>query len=430
MKSSVWWFVCGRERNLSIAEIKAVMGVVTVDFLTQGHSPLFKMMVPRPETVVAKELMHRLGGTVKIALELGSNLSEEELFERINEELKTIAGKIHCGLSAYRKKISIIPSSSSVVIHDAALITMLAAWGKKIKEKLKADGYSVRYVESREEVLSSVTVEKNGLTQRGREFLIEIDETIPGDTRYALAKTLAVQPFAAFGARDFGRPGRDEVSGMLPPKLALTLINLSGCPKDKILFDPFCGSGTIITEAWLQGYSKLIGSDLSDKAVADTEHNLEWIKKEHASLGYEKTTASVFQADVKDVGKKIATASVTAVVAEPYMGKPLRGSESRSDLETQAKELKKLYLEAFRAFHTVLKTGGKVIFLVPRFRLRSKLFARKELVQKEEWVRVACVEDIKKLGFVVSPLLPDHDFILYARPNQHVGREVWCFEKK
>jgi len=42
--------------------------------------------------------------------------------------------------------------------------------------------------------------------------------------------------------------------------------------------DPFCGSGTFLMEAALLGFSKICGSDASDKAVADTKENMEWLQ--------------------------------------------------------------------------------------------------------------------------------------------------------
>lgn len=52
------------------------------------------------------------------------------------------------------------------------------------------------------------------------------------------------------------------------------------CRKAKIgdvILDPFCGSGTILTEAMLINYKNLIGADISPKAINDTKKNIEWI---------------------------------------------------------------------------------------------------------------------------------------------------------
>ena len=57
-----------------------------------------------------------------------------------------------------------------------------------------------------------------------------------------LGQTLVVQPFKVLSKRDFGRPARDDHSGMLPPKLAQIMINLARRNDDistKTILDPF-----------------------------------------------------------------------------------------------------------------------------------------------------------------------------------------------
>jgi tRNA G10 N-methylase Trm11 len=46
------------------------------------------------------------------------------------------------------------------------------------------------------------------------------------------------------------------------------------------LLDPFCGSGTVLTEGINLGIKKLIGTDLSDKCISDTEQNVKWMLHE------------------------------------------------------------------------------------------------------------------------------------------------------
>ena len=88
---------------------------------------------------------------------------------------------------------------------------------------------------------------------------------------------MAVQPFEEFGARDYARPSRDDLSGMLPPKLAKIMINLAQAKENSLILDTFCGSGTILQEALIMGYLNLIGFDSSPKAIKDSQANLEWL---------------------------------------------------------------------------------------------------------------------------------------------------------
>jgi tRNA G10 N-methylase Trm11 len=317
----------------------------------------------------------------------------------MTNELLSVEGKTIFGISIYRATDEL----------KLGTLEMLERWGKTIKQTLKQSVQSVRYVESREPILSSVSVDKNGLVKRGREFLVYEEK----DGSFSVAKTMAVQPFEELGARDFGRPGRDDTSGMLPPKLALMLINLTGATTNQTLLDPFCGSGTVITEAMVLGFQTIIGSDISEKAVSDTKKNVAWQRAEDVTSAQVK----IFQSEAHELAGKLPTASVDAIATEPYLGKPLRGGEARSVLTTQIQGLKKMYVAAFMAFAKILKPGGTVVFVVPCFKYQNT------------WLRIECLKEIKKCGFTTLPLLADADFVLYARPDQRVGREIWRFKK-
>ena len=386
------WFILGRESLLAAAEIDAVLGIKTYDFI----APILKIAT----VVEPAGLMPRLGGTIKIAREIGTRLGAEELEQAIIAELKTVSGKINFGLSIY--------SSDK---NDFANLKLAKELGKAIKKSLKAEGLSVRYVENREATLSSVTVEKNNLTGRGREFLIQKNHIT-----FSLAKTEAVQPFEAFSTRDFGRPGRDDVSGMLPPKLAMMMVNFARISSQATLLDPFCGSGTILSEALLLGYTNLIGTDISEKAISDTQKNIDWIADQF-NIGPSTFNCKLQAEPVEHIQQFLAQDSIDAIVAEPYMGKPLKGRETKEELLTQASELKKLFITAFTNFYKVLAPEGVVVFLIPRFRFQN------------EWITINCQKEIAALGFTISPFFENNMPLVYARPEQRVAREVWRFVK-
>ena len=432
-----YWFILGRESLIAAAEIGAVLSVKNYKYSSQilkvdglslrqptpvistrakrnGEIPLQSVRDPSTAvgmTIKPHDLINRLGGTIKIGEEIADNITEEELKNNIIEELKTVTGKINFGLSFY--------TAEKIDLRGVKNL------GLQIKKSLKASGYSIRYVENKEPALSSVAVEKNGLTNRGREFLIEKRRVSMDGTRhdsaesnkFSLAKTAAVQPFEEFGARDFGRPGRDDVSGMLPPKLAMMMINLAQAPKDGVLLDPFCGSGTIISEALLLGYTNLIGSDISEKAIANSKQNIDWIAKKF-QISNNKFQINLQVSNVKNLNKILKPNSIDAIAAEPYLGAPLRGNENQGVLLKQAGELKTLYIEAFKQFAEILKPGGAVVFIIPRFKF------------KNDWITIDCKKDIEAFGFKSIPFLEKYPHLLYARPNQRVGREIWRFEKK
>jgi tRNA G10 N-methylase Trm11 len=258
-----------------------------------------------------------------------------------------------------------------------------------------------------------VTVQKNNLIKKGFEFVITRD----GD-RYSLARTVAVQPFEDWGTRDFGRPERDDVSGMLPPKLARMMLNISGADPEGALLDPFCGSGTIISEAIALGFNNITGTDISEKAVEDTKKNIEWLMKKMPDTG---AKIKIFVADANDLSKKLTANSIDAIVSEPYLGQPLKGRETRAELAKQADELKLMYISALKELNKILKNNGMVVFILPKFRLANG------------WLSVDLSDAVAKLGWRAEPVLKiegrEYFSLLYARYNQRVGREIWRFRK-
>ncbi|MEK7625640.1 MAG: hypothetical protein AAB467_04835 [Patescibacteria group bacterium] len=389
------WFLLGRDPILSASEIISLLKREGVVY----KNPILKSPFLFLDADLQPNTINRLGGTIKIAEELGTDLSEDTLLGAIKTKLSNETKKIIFGISFYGE------DHTEEVEH----------WGKELKKILKADGHAVRYVFNRESILSSVTVEKNSLTDKGYEFLI-----LKNSKGYQLARTTAVQPFENFSARDYGRPSRDSESGMLPPKLAMMMINLSETPTDQTLLDPFCGSGTIISEALLLGYSKVRGTDSAEKAIADSNENISWLIKN--KLISESKDWKIELTPAQKLSKKFDDSSIGGIVAEPYLGKPKNGRETAAELAKEAGELAALYVEAFGQFKKILRPGGRVVFIIPRFVQRNgaPITISEKILPK-----------LLQLGFAVDPAAPEFSkspFILYQRPSQFVAREIWRFK--
>ena len=382
--NSKTWFILGREARLSVAEIVAVLNLKKINF--KENVPILKI-----QNNVDPQIIKQLGGTIKIGEEIALGLTITELNQAMEKEILKLSGKANFGISFYGGK------------KDRQL-------GINLKTKLKKEGHSVRVVDSQDGVLNAAQIKFNKLVGKGIEFLVEND-----NGKFNLAKTIAVQDVDDFSARDFGRPTRDDFSGMLPPKLAMMMINLGQAKKNETILDPFCGSGTILSEALLMGYQNLIGSDISPRAIADTQKNIDWMqKKQFNNLTINQSGIKIMVSDVGLLSKKIEK-PIDIIITEPFLGKPLRGNETENEIINQAQELKKLYLSAFKEFAKILKPKGKVIFIVPCFKF------------KDEWITIDVKDEIKKMGFFAENLLPNYESLLYARPTQKVGREIWKF---
>ncbi|KYH36194.1 MAG: tRNA (guanine-N2)-dimethyltransferase [Candidatus Hecatellales archaeon B24] len=79
-------------------------------------------------------------------------------------------------------------------------------------------------------------------------------------------------PFKDFSAR---KPARKPFShpSTLQPKFARCMVNLSRVKRGGVLYDPFCGAGTILVEAGLIGV-KPLGGDLQTGMVMGARENL------------------------------------------------------------------------------------------------------------------------------------------------------------
>ncbi len=395
-------FILGREPLLSLAEITSVLNRKFISYKLKAWQKPF-CVIETPTALIANDLMQDLGGTIKIA-EIFSTIEAAGDKNNLTVSLqKSILNflqkkgatdkKVFFGLSFYQQEQNKFNSKN---------------WGLEIKNKLKDLNINSRLVTSLESILSAVTVKKNKLlSERGAEIIL-----LPVGNQFFLAVTLAVQPFEEFSQRDFGRPGRDAFSGMLPPKLAKIMLNLAEAKPEETILDPFCGSGTILTEALILGYPNLIGSDISAKAINDTQQNIDWLK---SSVTTTITKVSLLNVNVQELDKKL-NKKVDCIVTEPFLGKPLTGHESPQEIEKQCLELTNLYEQAFRVFSQILKKGGRVIFIFPRFQTHQKTFSTN--INKK----------IEEMGFKSLPLL-DQEFLNYERPGQKVAREIWRFKK-
>ncbi|MFA6525181.1 MAG: methyltransferase domain-containing protein [Patescibacteria group bacterium] len=404
-----YFFILGRSPKLSRVEIESILptlpgeygipelidDVLFLDFKIFGDNK-FQM----------KDLMDRLGGTVKIGKIIDEVEDHKQIFKTltvdriIDKYLPQTDQKITFGFSLYKTGGTYSNSFEKDVTRN----------GIQIKMGLKRKGHNARFVTAKDKTLSSVIVGENKLIERGADICIFFEKG-----KIFIGKTIAVQDYKSFGKFDYGRPSADPRSGMLPPKVARIMVNLSQMKPDGVLLDPFCGSGTILQEALLLGIKKVIGSDISPRAISDTTNNLKWLTSE---LNLSEKNYQVFQSDIRNLTKILKT-KVDAIVAEPFLGPPLRGSESVTQLQENIKELSKLYIESFRNFQNIIKEDGKIVIIFPVMKKDNKEYY------------LPILEEISKLGFIIKKYADasSRGGYLYSRPDQKVMREIFVFER-
>ncbi|OGF25798.1 hypothetical protein A2303_07440 [Candidatus Falkowbacteria bacterium RIFOXYB2_FULL_47_14] len=393
-----YFFVLGSNPALSVAELASVFGLAEKEEMAvgAGYCGGKVFLLETDAKIDAAALIKNLGGTVKIGvIHDESGVSTRELLSIITPRLEPGEGKFNFGLSFYgSRKMYLKPL------------------GMEIKKYLRERGTVCRWVVSRETTLSSVVVEQNKLTTGGAEIVL-----LQKGDKVLVGRTLSVQPFKELSFRDYGRPARDDRSGMLPPKLAQIMINLARAPKDGVILDPFCGSGTILTEAALLGYKNLIGADISDKAVEDTKKNMDWIKDRFQITDYDLRISNT---DAIELSRNVKSRSVDAIITEPYLG-PQRGPV---DIETTKKELTELYSKALSEFKKILALNGRIVMIWPVFHAaRNSQFITPDMKGFKIFNPIP-----KLLRANAAVELTARDTIIYGRPGQKVWREVVILE--
>lgn len=373
--------VLGRQPKISLTELESLFS----DVKPLGSDLATFTSSQKPD-------LARLGGSVKLA---------EEITERPEKFLQNLnhPGKLTIGLSDYSKKTN-LRKVKSEALH--------------LKKYLKNQGLSVRIVENKTPALSSATVFHNQLGEKPGHI-----ELIKYGNRYF--STFGVQNINAYRARDRERPARDAKVGMLPPKLAQILINLCGPlkPSARIL-DPFCGTGVVLQEAYLMGYS-VYGTDADARMVEYSKKNLAWLA--------EKCKANSFFSDSGAKASAFATGNATdftweqpidAVVFEGYLGPPMSAPPADIKRKSVMQDLIPLYYHTLRNLSSQIAKGTPVVMAIPAF-----------LRPDGNYERLNILDEVEKMGYnVVKYTNASQKDLLYARAGQVVAREIIVLRKK
>lgn len=335
--------------------------------------------------------LDRLGGSIKLGTHLGvlplvpaQDLAKHLCSSDLAEAIATSGeGKLSFGLSLYGFTLS-------KGQHEAL--------GLELKKCFKQLGRSVRYVASKGQ-LTAAQITHNKLLDKGAD--IWIVKTTKG---YVLASTVAVQDIAAYGERDHGRPARSAKVGMLPPKLAQMMINLTAPKAGARILDPFCGTGVILQEASLLGFESY-GSDIEAKLIEMSQTNCDWLQKEHHTLDW--------ALEVGDATTHKWTGQIDAVVTEGYLGPALSKEPSPKELSHIKAEATKLTIDFLTNLASQIQPGTPVCISLPCWKVGSK------------FSRVEILDQIGQIGYTLKEFLPvTYEHLLYVRADQIVGRQI------
>ncbi len=427
-------FILGRKHLLSIAELAQVLGEEKV--IETNREALIASLPSDFESIDPQAFLNRLGGTVKIAEifeEIPSSQKDtisDVLANRLQEKFKGATSKINYGISAYSIKGR----------HDQFLRKTL----KNLKIKLTNFGLKSRFINKNFTNPENAALKGEKILEEGAELIV-----VEGRSQFYIAQTVALQDFSSYSKRDYDRPARDARLGMLPPKLCQIMINLNGMAgfenesSDEMptIYDPFCGIGTVLTEALNMGYGA-IGSDIDPKVIEKSHTNIEYlgqlIKAQKAPISnqIEKTSTKLpyyclFTKDATQLEASDIPKPIDAIVTESYLGPPFSKMPTPENVEKTFNNIKTIVFGFLKAIGQIIPKGTPVILCVPVYR------------DKERYHFIdGFTEMIPRLGYTMEPLIPDHlaqkeglrifqrPSLVYDRPDQIVGREIWKLVKQ
>lgn len=393
--------ILGRQPALGMAELESLYGAASVT-PAGPHAAL----ITTPSCPVDAA---RLGGTVKTCAVLTRlPATRWKDVERalpdiaITQAANLAAGKLHVGISAYG--------------FDVTPPQLLAA-GLTIKKAIqKAHGRSVRLAPNNTPALSTAQVLHNRLAgDTGCELIC-----VQVSGMAIIARTTYVQDIASYTLRDRGRPKRDARVGMLPPKLAQIILNLALGPQAcadgqqrPIVLDPFCGTGVILQEALLAGYSAY-GTDKEPRMIAYSRANLDWL------AGQYHLSSPPPRLDVGDATSYQWQTPIGAVACETYLGRPFTALPAPELLTQTASDCGLIIKKFLRTIHGQLQPGTRLCLAVPAWQTRPGSFRHLPLI-----------DQLSAMGYnrVSFEHLRDED-LLYYRDDQIVARQLLVITRK
>jgi tRNA G10 N-methylase Trm11 len=180
-------------------------------------------------------------------------------------------------------------------------------------------------------------------------------------THLYLAKSIAVYDSMLQQFRDDSRPFiSSDIS--TSPKICRTLLTLAGARPGDTVFDPFCGTGTVLMEAALLGM-KCIGLDLDGNAVEGTQSNLKWLGRELGS----HIDFKVLRGNARD-SDKIIEDHIDAIAFEPHLGPVYKAKPERDEALKVLADLTDLYRDTLKALTQILRPDGRIAMTIPVIR--------------------------------------------------------------
>ncbi len=259
------------------------------------------------------------------------------------------------------------------------------------------------------------------LRPRGNELLSEdvlsreaVDVVaFPYHGGFALGPTTWVPDSASMRQRGTRRPApHPDIA--LSPRLARTLVNLAGLTAGQTVLDPFCGSGTILLEAYAKSL-RCLGLDSSASRVQEARENLHWYVGGVTDRGYD-----IRKGDARELSRMLRGTKVDAVVTEPLLLPRLDARPKTSTAQAMIESSASVYNDALASMAESVHPEGRIVVVVP-------------VIQTMDGDEVTMTLDGRRLGlrfYQPGPVGFEYPVRLSFESTRWVRRAVYVFEPR
>ena len=375
---------------LSQAELMIILSKSMIEFKIIENNETFVILEVEDESKLLE-----LGGIYKVGKIICINESFEKMFEEIEQDgtLINLDDKQQWNISYYSDEKINTDLYDEIQNNLAGLIKKNSTKTKFIRNNMKSDYF----------IELSVDKEKKNAMN------ILLGNT---NNRFYIAENKKSIKSSKFIKRDLNRPYQDSKIS-LSPRTARILVNMLGLENGKTILDPFCGTGTFLIEAIIQGY-KVAGVDNRKECVFGTKKNLLWIMKEYNL----KNRIRYVKQDNAEKLSCVETSTIDGIVTEPILLPNFKNIPNYELAEDVLKQSKKIYEKSLKTMYRVLKKNGNISIVTPRIKTRNNSF-----------ITFSFRKMIKNAGFVIDKRLNEQPFIMKASGDQKVLREIWLLKK-
>ncbi len=405
-------YIFGRNPELSLAEIIARYNVIQ-------SSPTIKDLTASGIIIESGKhiSINNCGAVLKKCKIIGvflKNISISEIAPVLEAHIsgEYIIDKSNWGISSYNDDFVHNATLNSQTLHQLA------------KKGFKSIGIKKAYFIPPMEgnILTPQKLLRKKIIDEGIEFILWYREK-----DVILCQTEEVIDIDSFAKRDKERPHK-RLLLLLGLALARSMVNLVSVEENKHnlpIYDPFCGMGSIVQEAYILGLQTM-GSDIDKSCVIRSQENLNWISQKQGKQFQEKygifTSDKIFEMDLITPNIPFLQDFNGSIVAEPNLLTPLKAYPSIFEAKKMISQFEENYNRYLKGIHQILPTGGICVLIFPQ-------------IHTEENNRLSL--DIERLlnkyKFKICELKANNAkfpaYFIHAWKNPIIERQILVFKK-